>query len=256
MIPEGGAAMRVTHIIALGVGIASTTAAMADDRVAVVPKTLDEGMVRLEKLLGRQSDKDLRQYQFDIKDGVRITPQPGKPIDQVTEGIVTYGVPVRSGGIITFDQIVNTNRKIYDIGQGGKQTLSRVVENHTVVRYILHLTSSGEWFYDGVYVSHNIPQFRDRPSETGRVNWLADGIELVGTGSDEFFRQGGGLAPGAFVQRRRLTLKGDQLIEDLRSKTYEFARSPDGDTLPIPDFSRPFGDEFKSVRQSVPLTRQ
>jgi hypothetical protein len=212
-------------------------------------------LARLEKLLGRQSEKDFRQWRFVIDDETRLTPDPGKSVVIVAKGVTTFGVPVQSGGIITFDQILSTRRSIFDVGDGEKRTLSREVENHTAVRYTLHQTSSGDWFFDSVSLSHNIPQFRDRPSQIGRVNWLADGIELLGAGTDEFFRQGGKLAPGTVIMRRKLTRDGDRLTESLQSKTYEFARSPEGDVLPVPDFSRPFGDEFKTERKSEPLKR-
>jgi hypothetical protein len=248
--------LRLPHIFALALCAAGTApAAVADDRAADAPKALDEGLARLEKLLGRQSEKDFRQWRFVIDDETRLTPDPGKSVVIVAKGVMTYGVPVRSGGIITFDEILSTHRSLFHVGDGEKRTLSRGVENHTAVRYTLHQASSGDWFFDAVSLSHNIPQFRDRPSETGRVNWLADGIELVGMGTDEFLRQGSKLAPCAFVMRRKLTRNGDRLTESLRSKTYEFARSPERDVLPIPDFSRPFGDEFKTERKSEPLKR-
>src|SRR5262249_29982202 len=76
------------------------------------PKTLNEGLARLEKVLGRQSEKDFRQWRFVIDDETRLTPDPGKSVVIVAKGVMTYGVPVPSGGIITFDQILSTRRSI------------------------------------------------------------------------------------------------------------------------------------------------
>ncbi|MDB5350092.1 MAG: hypothetical protein JWN86_1339 [Planctomycetota bacterium] len=216
------------------------------------PKTVDEAMGRLEKLLGRYTQQDNRQWRFVIDDELRTTPEPGKPLAVVRKGILTYGVALRSGDLITFDSNQIQQRTIYDV-KAGERTLSRKVQTDSCERYSLRRTTSGEWFFDAVFLSHSIPEFRDRPYQSGRVIWLADGIELVGFGTDEFFRQGGKLEPGAFVGRRKLARTGDQLIEAYRSQNYELAKSPDGDVLPMPDLTKPVGEPFKHEIKSEPL---
>jgi hypothetical protein len=137
-------------------------------------------------------------------------------------------------------------RTIFDVGSGGQRTRSREIQNHSTTRYSLRCSPAGHWFFETVFLSHSIPEFRDRPFQYGRINWLADGIELVGLGTDNFFRQGGKLVPGAYLVRKKLMREGDRLAETINHQSYELASGPEGDVLPIPDFSKPFGERFRS----------
>lgn len=230
-----------------------TSSSFAGQEPAEAPKTIEEGLSRLEELLGCYTEQDNRQWRFVYDDEVETTPEPGKPIVIVRKGIMTYGVPVRSGDMITFDVILSLQRSIYDGSKGGRRTLSREIQNHSVLRYYARPTLSGDWFYDAAFLSHSVPDFRDRPFERGRVNWLPNAIELVGTGIDEFFRQEGTLVTGAYLSRKTLSREGDRLVERTHTQTYELADNPDGDALPIPDFSKPFGDPFTSRLESEPM---
>ena len=232
---------------------ASLQASETDGAAIDAPKSLEEGMARLETLLGRYTDQDNRQWRFVLDDEVRTVPEPEKPIVVVMKGTQTYGVPVQSGNLIAFDFLLTTQRTIFNEGEEGKRTLSRKIQNHQTLRYHLRRSLSGDWFYDAVALSHSIPEFRDRPLETGRVNWLANGIELVGLGTDNFFRQGGRLVTGAFLVRRKLIREGNRLVEALRSQCYDLAKGSDADVLPIPDFSKPFGELFIHAWRSEPL---
>ncbi|WP_406698680.1 hypothetical protein V5E97_07310 [Singulisphaera sp. Ch08] len=217
------------------------------------PQSVDDGQVRLEKLLGRFLKNNNRQWRFVYDDETQMTPESGKPIIVVRKGIMTYGVPVRSGDLITFDSIESLQRTIYDSSEGGKRTLSRELQNHSTMRYYLRRSLSGDWFFDTIMLSHSDPEFRDRPYFRGRVNWLADGIELVGLGTDNFFRQGGELFPGAFLSRRKLKQEGNRLVQTIRHQGYQLAKGPEGDILPIPDFSQPVGELFNSELKSEPI---
>jgi hypothetical protein len=211
-----------------------------------VPKTIDEGMSRLEKLMGRYTEQHNVQWRFVYDDEIPLTPESGKRLVIVRKGIETYGVPVRSGDLITFDVILSLKRKIYDLPPSGERTLSRVIQNHSASRYYLRRSPSGDWFFEAAFLSHSIPEFRDRPFQCGRVNWLSNGIELIGLGTDNFFRQGGKLVTGAYLSRTKLLREENCMIEAVHSQAYELTSGPGGDVLPMPDFAKPIGEQFKS----------
>lgn len=238
--------MKSLHAIAMIVAFGFAVSAKAGERVVGAPETVEEGMSQLERILGRYAEQDNRQWRFVYDDEVPYTPESGKRLVIARKGIETYGVPVRSGDLITFDTILSLQRTILDVGSGGERTPSREIQNHSTTRYSLGRSPSGDWFFEAAFLSHSIPEFRDRPFQHGRVNWLADGIELVGLGTDNFFRQGGKLVTGAYLVRKKLVREGDRLVESINQQGYELASGPEGEVLPMPDFSRPFGERFTS----------
>lgn len=245
--------MRIVLFVALIVACLNVNSVIAQQKASDVPMTLEEGLSRLEKVLNRYTDQDNRQWQFVIDDEVRMTPESGKSILIVRKGNETYGSPVRSGDLIEFDNTLSTQRTIFDLGKDGDRKLSRELQNHATTRFSLRRNHSGDWFYDAVFLSHSNPEYRNRPIESGRVKWEADSVELIGFGTDNFFRQGGVLAPGAFLIKRKLSRQVEHLIEEVKSQSYELTKSPDGDDLPFPDFTKPFGDLFVRDKKSEPL---
>lgn len=254
-----GRAALLTALVALVLVGTPHVASAEDSRVKQIeaPESLEAAMAHLEKVFGRFTQDDNRQFRF-VFDNDEATLERGEDETMliVKNGVKTYGVPIRTGKQIEIDVIETIQRKIYDVGPQGERTLSRRVENHMTRRYLLQRELTGDWTFAVISVSHSIPYFRNRPMRTGRVNWIKNGVEFVGFGTDYFFRKGGGLELGANLARYTLLRDGNRLVQKIQSQSYELATGPDGETLPMPDFDRPFGDLFKKEDVSEAIVEE
>jgi hypothetical protein len=229
----------------------------ADDKAAAseAPADLATGLTRLEKLLGRYDVNRVQQWRFIDKQEIASTPEPGKSIVTVSDGVQTYSTPYRSGDFLVFDCTKVSTRSVYDLGKSNQRTLSRQVETSSVNRYLLSRSTSGDWFFEMQLVSNSVPEFNGRPYESGYVKWLPDGLELVGTYRDEAFAAGGKLIPCVGLYHLQLTRVKNCLNAKTRDQRYGFLKDPDGGRLPLPDFSQPSGDTITSDMTSEENTQ-
>src|SRR3954464_4439731 len=113
---------RFTGILALlvlylgGAGPAESLGTCAGDE----PRTIEEGAVRLEALLGRFDPDNNRQVRFEVGEEIRTRPTTEQSeILIVSRGLETYGNPYRLGESLAFDQVEQIRRTVYDLdGQG------------------------------------------------------------------------------------------------------------------------------------------
>ncbi len=215
------------------------------------PKDATEGLERLEKLLGRYTADDIHQWRFEDDFELTSTMEAGKPVVIAVRGIKCFGSPYRVGEILLFEAIVVTKRSIYDLKDGDKRTLSRHIQNQQAIRYRLERKSTGDWFYESRQVVHNLPEYNEKTTGTGRVNWLPNGIDLEGTSVDSYFEAGGKMIMAGSLSHNSLTRDGDQLIAASHSQTYHLIKDLEGRTLPFPDFTSPFGQPNKTETKSV-----
>ena len=89
---------------------------------AELPKSTEDGLSRMEQLLGRYDPKDSRQFRIALDQQIKNQPEPDKPaLLHVVKGVTIVGTPFRSGDSIAFDIVEDSRRQIYELGEGGKR---------------------------------------------------------------------------------------------------------------------------------------
>ena len=247
------AAPLAVAVLAFAASLPSRAA--ADDKKAepAAPATLDEGMDRLEKLLGKFDPKNDHHFRFTVDSEDKQQPDPNKPpVLIVTKGTLEYGTPFRLAGAIAFDYIEEVDRSVYDLGEGGKRTLTRNTQRYRTDRVVLRPEETGGWSFQEAFVSHSNPGALDRTYFQGTVKWLDDGVELIGTATDNAYAPEGKLIRAALYGDVAMRRQGPQMVIKEHWDWYHLLRDPQGTELPVPDFKSPFGQPVEVERKSTP----
>jgi uncharacterized protein (TIGR03067 family) len=172
-------------------------------------------------------------------------PDPAQPeILLVFKGLRVIGLPFREPESIGFDEVSQWRSQIYDLGEGGKKTLTRRQSSHNVTRYSLSL-KSGVWLVSGTMLSNGVHDGMGKSAFQGIVKWHADGFQLVGNiGIQHYYAAGGKLILGTGHGSTRYLRQGDHLVLKSRFQSYHLAADPEENILTVPDFKRPFGSPF------------
>lgn len=220
------------------------------------PQTLEEGMQRMEKILGTYDEDDQHEWRVPMSFETKQRPDPAKPeILIVFQGLKVVGQPFRQPGAISFDETWQWKRQVFDLGAGDSRTLTRSQESHNVTRYTLTRTGD-KWFVDGTMLSNGIHSSIGKPTFQGGVTWRDDGIEFIGhEGVDRFYAAEGKFVMGAAFGTRQFLRQGDLLILKANMQPCQLAVGPQGQTLKFPDLTKPIGTpfvlEFKSDKRNT-----
>jgi len=229
--------------LTLAIVLPSSLRAIADEQT---PKNIDEGIAKLEKLLGEFKPKDARQFRMTIESERENRPEEDKPtVLIVSKGEVVIGNPYRTGGAVSFDMLESIKRTIYELGDGDKRKIVRRQQRYLAARYSLGPGDGDAWEFDAVMIAHSIPKVVGRPYMKGTVKWIPNGIQLLGIGTDSAYAAEGRLIPVANYGRIKITRNGEELSIDDEWQDYHLGTAPDGTALPFPDFKRPIGTPGK-----------
>jgi hypothetical protein len=206
------------------------------------PRTIEEGLKRLETVLGTFQSKDQKQFRMEIKNERENTPEPTKPPVLVdSKGNLIIGVPYRVGGAVAFDLIEIVQRKIYKKSEQKKELL-RQQQRYFVGRVTLRVDDAGAWDFDLNLVAHSNPGVIGKSYMSGTVVWTKNGFKLVGLGTDKAFASDGSLIPVVTKGNIQLSRDGEKLIVSDEWKSYKAAADPDGNRLFVPDYGQPVGE--------------
>lgn len=235
----------LTAVVALSLGISVLAEAQtAHNSVDGATMGFEEGVTRLERLLGSYDAMDAKQFRMPIDTEIENRPEPDKPpVHIISKGELIIGNINRSGETVSFDMIESIKRTVYELQDNEQKTVNRRQQRYLLTRYTLHRGDSGEWEFDSIMIAHSIPMLVGKPYSKGSVKWLSDGIQLTGISTDRAFAADGKLIPVAVFGKITMTQgDGDDelLIEDAW-QCYQLGTEPGGLSLPFPDFMRPVG---------------
>jgi hypothetical protein len=218
---------------------------------ADAPKTLEEGLSRLEKTLGRYSADDQIEWRLPTSFEQRSRPDPAESeILLKFDGLRVVGLPFLTADGVALDEVLTWKREVYDLGKRNEKVLTRTQRSHNVTRYKLTLTS-GKWLVTGEMQSNGVHSSQGQPTFMGVVRWNTDGFEIVGQASvDQFYAAGGKSILGASHGTKRYTRDGDDLVVRNRYQPYYLATDPDGTTILAADFKRPIGSVIEFTARS------
>jgi hypothetical protein len=210
------------------------------------PRTLDEGLAHLERILGRYSSDEQLEWQFRTEHEYKSRPIPSQPeVLMVFKGAKVVGHPFREPESISFDEVTHWERKVFDLAEGGEKKLTRTQRSHSVIRFSLSL-KSGIWLVNGTAISCGVHDAIGKPAISGITKWHEDAFEFVGgSGVDEYYGAGGKMILGKHHGSTRYSRQDDRLIIRTRCQPYRLAAEADGTMLTIPDFKCPFGSVFE-----------
>lgn len=232
-----------------------TAAVDQNDNKVAEPTTVEEGLVQLEKVLGRYDPDDHVEWRLPTDFENKQRPNPSEPeVLIVFKGLRVIGHPFRGPESISFDDIWQWERQVYDLAEDGKKTLTRKQRSHNVSRYTLSL-NSGLWLVSGSMLSNGVHRSIGRSAFQGIVKWHPDGFEFVGSsGIGRYYAAGGKFTLGTDHGSTRYVREGTRLLIKTRSHSYRLATDAAGTLLTAPDFKLPFGSPFEVDYRSEPLT--
>ncbi len=232
----------VAATVVLSVIVLYSLPAFASDN-ATAPKTLDEGIARLEKLLGSFKPKDARQFRMKVDDESELRSDPKKPaVLVVSRGVRIFGTPYRIGNAASFDVIESISKIVYRLGKDDKkEKVVRRQQRYVAQRITLRVDKTGIWSFDLTFLAHSIPSVIGLPYLTGSVEWLPKGVQLVGMGWDYMYDSEGQLVPVANQCKINLTREGDALVLADEWQNFRRVTSADGTVMSAPDFKKPIG---------------
>jgi hypothetical protein len=144
-----------------GVLAASSQVLASND---ALPKDIDEGVARLEKLVGKFVPTDARQFRIKIASELKNQPEANKsPALIVSNGEVIFGTPYRIGGAVAFDMIESIKRTIYELGENGQKKITRRQQRYMAARWTLRVDEMGSWDFDCVFLTHSTPSMVGKP---------------------------------------------------------------------------------------------
>lgn len=236
-------------------GLAMVIADEVKESNTEAPTTLDEGLARVEQVLGRHNPDDQLETRVPTDFEHKSRPNPAEPeVLMVFKGLKVVSHPFREPESFSFDEVWQWQRQVFDLADDGKQTLTRTQRSHNVTRYSLFL-KSGVWFVNGTMLTNGVHNIIGKPAFQGTVKWHPDGFEFVGsTSTDRYYAAGGKFILGTSHGGVRYLQKKDRLVVKTRFQSYHVATDPEGNILTSPDFERPFGTPFEVEYQSEPTT--
>ncbi len=238
--------IRCFTIALIVIGVCTVRSAFAVD-----PMSLDEAITRLEATLGKFNVDQQNEWQVVTDSEHRSKPKADEPeVMQIFKGLKIVGHPFRDAQSISFDEVWQWDRKVYDVSPDSTRTLTRTQVSHNVTRYSITLTS-GVWLAHGTMLSNGVHSSMGKSAFQGVVKWHDDGFELIGTvAMGRFYAAGGKYVLGVSHGNTRYVREGDELLIRVNSQSYLLAKDPAGESTQLPDFAQPFGslfaDEYRS----------
>lgn len=210
------------------------------------PKTIDEGLSRLESVLGRYNPDEQKEWRIPTDFEIKQRPNPEDPEILIAfNGLRVVGKPFRGPDSICFDEVWQWRRLVYDFGVNGEKKLVRTQKSHNVTRYTLTV-KSGIWLANGIMLTNGVHDRIDSTAFSGIAKWHPDGIELLGnTGVGQFYAAGGKLILGSEFGSVRYVRNGENLVLRNHTQAYRLATDSEGNILTSPDLKQPFGSPFK-----------
>lgn len=233
------AGVLIVFAVACLLSLLSPSATAADPS----PRTVDEGVARLQKLLGTFKAKDARQFRMTIDNEFKNQPEEDKPpVLIISNGEVVIGTPYRVGDAVAFDVVESIKRTVYELRDGDQREEIRRQQRYMAARYTLRVDENGMWDFDMTFTAHSIPSVVGMPYLKGSVNWHDDGLELVGIGTDNSYAAEGKVIRTATYGKTHLSRSDKELSVNDEWQSYHLGTDPDGNVLPFPDFDQPIGD--------------
>lgn len=213
------------------------------------PSTVDEGNVRLSKLLGRLTDP-VKLSRFKIDEEIETHPtENGPTVLIVNKGEQFTTNPSVRGESVVFTETELIVRNVFNLSADGKRTLNRHLHRTYTLEIALTRFPQGEWVVAKRMLNHSLPRYNAYLS-SGSVRWLENGIEFRTTGIDSFYTPDGKTKLAAYLSVERYVSQDGRLSHEETTSMYEMAQSPDGASLLIPDLTRPLGKPMTSKRFS------
>ncbi len=215
------------------------------------PATIEEAYQRLTNILGRPSEMP-QLTRFELNDEIVTEPEKdGTKIIVVDKGLQFYTNPVLSGDTILFHQNENIVRNVYNQSPSGERSVNRRLDRTYSMEF--RITKFGStWLCQQRLVNHSKSQYNQIALNSGTINWLPNGFEMVTIGFDQFYTPDGTLAPNAYIQWEKLTLDGQRVVVETKDQAYKAVKTDEGVQLLIPDFDKPIGEGASYRRVSEP----
>lgn len=209
------------------------------------PKSLEEGLQRVQDTLGKYDDNEQREWRMPMSFESRQRPEPNKAEVMIKfDGQTMVSLPMLENGAIAFDHIATWDREVYDVTPSGECKQTHAQRSHFVTRYMLSLLGD-QWIAYGISLSNGVQYAMGRSAFQGIVKWHADGFELIGHASvGRFYSAEGKLILGTSYGSTRFAREADELSVTINIQSYHMAHAPDGNSLLSPDFAKPFGSPF------------
>jgi hypothetical protein len=194
-------------------------------------------------LLGRYNPGNAKQFRIVIDKEFRNKPVENEPLVLiVSRGEVLIGTPFRLGNAIAFDLVETIRRTFYELDDKDRRTKKRRQQRYLATRYMLRFDENNRWSFDSAVMVHSAPEAVGIQGLRGTVNWLKQGVQLNGIGTDNTFTADGRSIPVAVHAQIALIRAGDELYIEDTWQDYHLGVDPAGNELPYPDFSRPVGE--------------
>lgn len=225
-------------------------------RVPIEPKSIEEGLARMEQILGRYQSDNQAEWRIPTEFEFRHRPDPKDNEVLVRfKGIKTIGNPYRSGQSLCFDETMQWQRSVYDVDSEGRESLSKTQTSHYNLRYAL-TQRSGVWLAEGAMLSNGVHESNGKNAFAGVVKWHADGFELIGSvGIDQYYAAGGKLILGTDFGKNVFFRRIGRLNLMTQRQPYHLATHSDGTLTAFPDFARPIGTAYVKEFQSDPVAQ-
>lgn len=224
--------------------------------LAADPTDLEAALVRLEATLGRYNPDQQAEWRVPTKSEYRSQPKEGEgEVLDVFDGLKVVGHPFRDGDSISFDEVWQWERTVFDVGPDGTRTFTRRQVSHNVTRFSISL-KEGVWLAHGLMLTNGVHSYLGKSAFHGTVQWHDDGFELVGTGSvSRFYAAAGKHVLGAAHGGTRYRRDGAELLIQVKQQPYQLATDGNGHLTQFPDLGKPFGSlyavEYRSSPRSV-----
>lgn len=214
---------------------------VADGRLAS-PQTVQDAISHLERVFGSYEPKDARQFRMTTDGEVKNQPEPTKPpVLVVSHSEAVVGTPYRVGDAVSFDLVELVRREIYAVPQKTARTLVRRQQRYIAGRWSLRHDETGVWQADLIFLVHSNPKLCGACYLIGTVNWLPNGVHIVGTARDSVYASDGSLIPVVVQGRITFIREGDELRIDDTWQNYGLRIERAGSAVVAPDFGRPLG---------------
>jgi hypothetical protein len=215
------------------------------------PKTLAEAWSRLQRVLGEYSPEEQHEWvlptEFEHRNQLADSKQETL---MVFKGQMIVSHPFHGADSISFDEVWQWKRQVFDVTSEGQRTLTRAQRSHNVTRYTI-ARRGDQWLATGLMLSNGIHNSIDGPTFTGVVRWSKDGFGLQGCMSpDRFYGSGGSLVAGVAYGESTYSISDGCLTIARKFQPYELSTAPSGLPLVSPNFAKPLGKPFDLLYKS------
>jgi hypothetical protein len=225
-------------------------------RLPIVPKSIEEGLARMERMLGRYQSDNQVEWRIPSEFEFRHQPDPNdKEVLIRFKGMKTIGSPYLSGQSLCFDETMQWQRSVFDDDADGREALTKTQTSHYSLRYSL-TQRSGVWLAEGTMLTNGVQETMGKNAFSGIVKWHVDGFELIGgIGIEQYYGAGGKLILGTDFGKNGFFRRMGRLNLATHRQPYHLATHSDGTLTAYPDFARPIGTAYVKEFQSDPMAQ-